>query len=89
MHGYTLRERKLEKLDGISLAETIELVRQGDTEAFEPIYTNYFGLVHSICLRMLRDPVEAEDVAQDTFVHLLRKITCFEASRRFHPGFIA
>jgi len=83
MHGYTSRERKLEKLDRISLAETIELVRQGDTEAFEPIYTNYFGLVHSICLRMLRDPVEAEDVAQDTFVHLLRKIHMFRGESAF------
>ena len=83
MHGYTLRERELEKLDRISLAETIELVRQGDTEAFEPIYTNYFGLVHSICLRMLRDPMEAEDVAQDTFVHLLRKIHMFRGESAF------
>lgn len=83
MHAYTSRELKLEKLDRISLAETIELVRQGDTEAFEPIYTNYFGLVHSICLRMLRDPVEAEDVAQDTFVHLLRKIHMFRGESAF------
>jgi RNA polymerase sigma-70 factor (ECF subfamily) len=83
MHEYTTRELKLEKLDRISLAETIELVRQGDTEAFEPIYTNYFGLVHSICLRMLRDPVEAEDVAQDTFVHLLRKIHMFRGESAF------
>ena len=83
MHGYTSRELKLEKLDRISLAETIELVRQGDTEAFEPIYTNYFGLVHSICLRMLRDPMEAEDVAQDTFVHLLRKIHMFRGESAF------
>src|SRR6266404_3817345 len=57
--------------------------RQGDTEAFEPIYTNYFGLVHSICLRMLGDPVEAEDVPQDTFVHLLRKIHMFRGESAF------
>jgi len=32
---------------------------------------------------MLRDPVEAEDVAQDTFVHLLRKIHMFRGESAF------
>jgi RNA polymerase sigma-70 factor, ECF subfamily len=83
MHGYTLRELKLEKLDRISLAEAIGSLQEGDTTAFEPIYMNYFGLVHSICLRMLGDPVEAEDVVQDTFVHLLRKIHTFRGESAF------
>jgi RNA polymerase sigma-70 factor (ECF subfamily) len=83
MHGYTLRERKLEKLDRISLAAAIGSIQEGDTAAFEPIYMNYFGLVHRICLRMLGDPVEAEDVAQDTFVHLLRKIHLFRGESAF------
>jgi len=83
MHGHTLRERKLEKLDRISLAEAIGSIQEGHTAAFEPIYMNYFGLVHRICLRMLGDPVEAEDVAQDTFVHLLRKIHMFRGESAF------
>lgn len=66
-----------------SLSEAIRLVHQGDGEAFELIYRTYWGFVHRICLRMLRDPVEAEDVAQDAFIQLYRKIHTFRGESAF------
>jgi RNA polymerase sigma-70 factor, ECF subfamily len=53
------------------------------TESIESIYRRYGGLVYRICLRMLRDPIEAEDAAQDVFVHVLRKIHTFRGESAF------
>ena len=66
-----------------SLSETIRLVHQGDAEAFGLIYRSYSGFVHRICLRMLRDPAKAEDVVQDAFVQLFRKIHTFRGNSEF------
>lgn len=51
--------------------------------AFEFIYLRYSQLVFRICLRILRDPVQAEDAAQDVFVCLLRKIHTFRGEAAF------
>lgn len=66
-----------------SLNQAIRLVHQGDTKAFEFIYRSYCGLVYRICLRMLRNPVDAEDAAQDVFVGLFRKINTFRGESAF------
>jgi RNA polymerase sigma-70 factor, ECF subfamily len=66
-----------------SLNQAIRLAHQGDTNAFEFIYRSYCGLVYRICLRMLRNPVDAEDAAQDVFVRLFRKINTFRGESAF------
>jgi len=47
------------------------------SEAFERVYKANSELVRRICLRMLRDPIEAEDAAQDVFVCVLLKLHTF------------
>jgi len=49
----------------------------GPTVAFDQIYQDYSGLVRRLCLRMLRDPVDAEDAAQDAFLRVLLKLHTF------------
>ncbi|MDX9972209.1 MAG: sigma-70 family RNA polymerase sigma factor [FCB group bacterium] len=44
-----------------------------DAEAFSEIATRYAGLVYATCRRILNDPSEAEDVAQECFVYLLER----------------
>ena len=66
-----------------SLNQAIRLVHQGDTKAFEFIYRSYCRLVYRICLRMLRNPVDAEDAAQDVFVRLFCKINTFRGESAF------
>jgi RNA polymerase sigma-70 factor (ECF subfamily) len=39
--------------------------------------------VYALCLRMLRDPIEAEDLVQDVFVLLFRKIHTFRGESAF------
>jgi len=45
--------------------------------AFDQIYRDYSGFVRSLCLRMLRDPVDAEDATQDAFLRVLLKLHTF------------
>jgi len=73
----------LKKPEGSALSEAIRLVHIGDNEAFALIYRSYSGLVHRICLRMLRDPAEAEDAVQDAFVLVFLKINTFRGESAF------
>jgi RNA polymerase sigma-70 factor, ECF subfamily len=68
---------------GPALDEVIRLVHQGDREAFGLIYRNYSELVYRVCFRMLRDPSEAEDAAQDVFVRVFLKINTFRGESAF------
>lgn len=61
----------------------ITLAQRGDHAAFEYIYKSYCRRVYSICLRMLRDPAEAEDLTQQTFLQLFRKIETFRRESSF------
>ncbi len=44
-----------------------------DAEAFNAVVTRYSGLVYAACLRILANPSEAEDVAQECFVRLAER----------------
>lgn len=55
----------------------------GDAAAFERLYQQYNRRVYSICLRMLGNPTEAEDLTQDVFVQLFRKIGSFRGDSAF------
>jgi RNA polymerase sigma-70 factor (ECF subfamily) len=55
----------------------------GDFEAFESLYRQHNRRVFSLCLRMLNNPTEAEDLTQDVFVQLFRKIGSFRGESAF------
>lgn len=55
----------------------------GDVAAFEQIYRRHFRRVYSICLRMTGNAVEAEDLTQDVFVHLFKRIGSFRGESAF------
>src|SRR5260370_29320470 len=74
---------KRHKPEGSSLSEAIQLAQQGDAAAFEIIYQQHCGRVYALCLRMLRDPVEAEDRAQEAFIQLFRKIHTYRGESAF------
>jgi RNA polymerase sigma-70 factor, ECF subfamily len=54
-----------------------------DPEAFEYVYRTYRCYVRQICLRILRDPAEAEDAMQDVFVRLIQKAHTFRGDAAF------
>lgn len=55
----------------------------GDMVAFEEIYQRHHRRVYSICLRMLQNAHEAEDLTQDVFIQLYRKIGSFRGDSAF------
>ena len=69
--------------DNAALGETIRLAQLGDPSAFEIIYQKYASRVYALCLRMLRDPVEAEDLTQEAFLQLFRKLSTFRGESAF------
>jgi RNA polymerase sigma-70 factor, ECF subfamily len=66
-----------------SLDEVIRLAQQGDSKAFELIYRLHSPRIYALCLRLVRDPVEAEDFTQDVFLQLFRKIHTFRGESAF------
>jgi len=70
----------------LSTAKDIELTKvaaHGDMAAFEEIYKRHHRRVYSICLRMLQNASEAEDLTQDVFIQLYRKIGSFRGDSAF------
>lgn len=55
----------------------------GDPRAFEVLYNMHKRRVYSLCLRMVRDPAEAEDLSQEAFMQLFRKIGTFRGDSAF------
>src|ERR1043166_1606035 len=58
-------------------------VAQGDVSALGELYEKHYRQVYAVCLHMTRNPAEAEDLTQDVFVHLVRKIGSFRGESRF------
>src|SRR5690349_9299156 len=56
---------------------------QGDMSAFEELYKRHHRRVYSLCLRMTQNVSEAEDLAQEAFVRLFRKIGSFRGESAF------
>ena len=70
----------------VSTAKDIELTKvaaNGDMAAFEEIYKRHHRRVYAVCLRMLQNPNEAEDLTQDVFIQLYRKIGSFRGDSAF------
>ena len=70
----------------VSTAKDFELTQAaagGNMMAFEEIYQRHHRRVYSICLRMLQNATEAEDLTQDVFIQLYRKIGSFRGDSAF------
>ena len=70
----------------VSLATDFQLAQlaaKGDMTPFEEIYRRHHRRVYSICLRMLQSASEAEDLTQDVFIQLYRKIGSFRGDSAF------
>ena len=61
--------------------ELLAALQTGDPEALGVLFQRFGKAVHSIGARILRDPVEAEDLVQDLFLFLQRKCALFDRSK--------
>ena len=67
----------------LSEAEAIERAKLGDAEAFQVLYDLHRRRVYSLCLRMTTNTAEAEDLTQEAFLQLFRKIGTFRGESAF------
>lgn len=64
-------------------AEAIRLAQAGDAAAFELLYHLHSRRVYALCLRMVGNPSDAEDLMQEAFLQLFRKIGTFRGESAF------
>jgi RNA polymerase sigma-70 factor (ECF subfamily) len=91
MRGRAHKDLKETKVSAPRQSETqamtdknvVRLAQQGDVVAFERIYRLHSRKVYSLCLRMAGDASEAEDLTQEVFLQLFRKVSTFRGESAF------
>lgn len=63
--------------------ELVRRAQQDDERAFGALVTRYESKVYSLAMKMLRNPEDAEDVLQDTFLRAYRGIKSFKGNSTF------
>ena len=63
--------------------ELVRRFRAGEADAFTALVQRHQQRVYSLCVRVLGDADAAADVAQDTFLRVLRKIDGFRGEAAF------
>src|SRR5258705_13958879 len=67
----------------VTETEAIRLAQAGDAAAFEFLYHLHSRRVYALCLRMVNNPSDAEDLMQEAFLQLFRKIGTFRGESAF------
>jgi RNA polymerase sigma-70 factor, ECF subfamily len=75
--------KKEDKDSDIPEAEIVRQAQEGNAGAFEQLYRRYSRRVYALCLRMVKNDSEAEDMTQEAFLLLFRKIHTFRGEARF------
>jgi RNA polymerase sigma-70 factor (ECF subfamily) len=65
------------------LDDVLARAQAGDTSAFSELYLLHKKRVFTICMRMVRDFSLAEDLTQETFLQLHRKLASFRGESQF------
>jgi RNA polymerase sigma-70 factor (ECF subfamily) len=66
-----------------SEAAALVLAQAGDHHAFAYLYSLHKRRIYSLCLRMVGNMAEAEDLTQEAFLQLHRKIATFRGDSAF------
>ena len=80
------KDDKAETIPGVNLRvrrSKCATLQTSDLAAFERIYQTYYRVVYSRCLRMTRSVSEAEDLTQDVFIQVFRKLKTFRGESSF------
>jgi len=65
-------------------AQLIERIQNGDKRAFELLVAKYQRRVLRLISRLVRDPAEQEDIAQEAFIKAYRAIPNFRGESAFY-----
>ncbi|SHF96495.1 RNA polymerase, sigma subunit, ECF family [Flavobacterium micromati] len=61
----------------------INLIIQGDHNAFAVLVNRYKDMIFSLALKMVKNREEAEEVSQDTFIKIYNSISKFKGDSKF------
>jgi RNA polymerase sigma-70 factor (ECF subfamily) len=57
--------------------DLVKRAQQGDPDAFASLFHAHKARIYSVCLRMTNNTAEAEDLTQDAFLQVFRKLATF------------
>src|SRR5215467_14633949 len=57
--------------------DLVQRAQKGDADAFASLFYAHKPRIHSVCLRMTNNTAEAEDLTQDAFLQVFRKLATF------------
>jgi RNA polymerase sigma-70 factor, ECF subfamily len=63
--------------------QLISSAKKGNEEAFAALFNQHKRRVYSLCLHMSKDVTQAEDLTQDAFIRVYRKLSTFRGEARF------
>jgi RNA polymerase sigma-70 factor, ECF subfamily len=58
-------------------ADIIRRAQAGDSDAFADLFNAHKARIYALCLRMTSNTAEAEDLTQDAFMQVFRKLSTF------------
>jgi RNA polymerase sigma-70 factor (ECF subfamily) len=61
----------------------VDRFKQGDQSAFEQMVSRYWGRIYAMVHQLLRNPEDAEEVTQDTFIRAHRGLVNFRGDSAF------
>ena len=64
-------------------ADLVARAQGGEEPAFTSLFEAHKRGVYSLCLRMTHSPADAEDLTQEAFLQVFRKITTFRGESTF------
>lgn len=78
-----MKGREEVQIPNLQEADAIRRAQHGDGHAFEILYSLHSSRVFALCLRMLKNTAEAEDLTQETFLTVFRAIRTFRGHSAF------
>lgn len=61
----------------------VDQARRGRLAAFEQLYRRHHGRIYAVCLRLHRNPGDAEDALQESFIQAWERLTDFRGESTF------
>ncbi len=70
-------------MDEINDHIVVKQVKQGDVAAFAQLVSKYQNMAYTLALSITKNSEDAEEVAQDAFVKVFKKINTFKGKSKF------